>query len=159
MSHKVTGIVIAVALVIVALIIMGLSSIHIKVKDSDSTTKSKEVVTTVTTAPTMPSTTVVTTTGTTTSNSLSVVSDESSFNYDAVDMNITGSVASKVCYKQGNQLVYLINISTGLSSDGSIKYYCAYSVYNSLQIGDRLSVTYKQVSDNVFSVISVSRAD
>lgn len=156
MSHKVTGIVIAIALVVLALVVVALSSVRVKIKDtSDSvttSTKGKEVVTTVTT---VPSTTVVTTTG----SSLSVVTDESVFDYNAVDMNITGSVSSKVCYKQGSQLVYLINISTGLSSDSSIKYYCAYSVYSSLQIGDRLSVTYKQVSDNVFSVVSVSRAD
>ena len=156
MSHKVTGIVIAIVLVALALIVMALSSVRIKVKDTSTnvttSTKGEEVVTTVTTSP---STTVVTTVG----DSLSPVNDESSFDYSAVDMNITGSVSSKVCYKQGSQLIYLVNISTGLSSDSSIKYYCAYSVYNSLQIGDRLSVTYKQVSDSVFSIISVSRAD
>ena len=157
MSHKVTGIIIAVFLIMVALLVMCLSKVRIKSKDANTTTtitNSTAVVTTTETQSTM----VVTTERTTSGDSLNIVNDESVYNYDTAEMQITGSVASKVCYQQGNQLVYLINISTGLSSDGNVKYYCAYSVYSGLQVGDKLSITYKQVSDGVFSVISVSRA-
>lgn len=156
MSHKVTGIIIAVFLIVVALLVMCLSKVRIKSKDANTTTTITNSTAVVTTG--AQSTTVVTTERTTSCDSLNIVNDESVYNYDTAEMQITGSVASKVCYQQGNQLVYLINISTGLSSDGNVKYYCAYSVYSGLQVGDKLSITYKQVSDGVFSVISVSRA-
>lgn len=89
---------------------------------------------------------------------LRLVKNEGKLDYSGNTVTTTGTVDDKKCYLQDNQIVYLLDleISAGISSL-SIKYYCPYDTYMSVDVNDLVTVNYKQVSESAFAVMSVTK--
>jgi len=91
---------------------------------------------------------------------LNKVVAEEKLNYSGTDQTTIGQVESKNCYLQGTQIVYCVSIKATMgTSEQTMKYYCTYSTYESLQVGQSLSVIYKQTTANTFAIMSVQLAD
>jgi len=85
---------------------------------------------------------------------------EEKLDYSGADQTTIGQVESKNCYLQGTQIVYCANIKATMgTSEQIMKYYCTYSTYESLQVGQALSVIYKQTTANTYGIMSVQLAN
>lgn len=85
--------------------------------------------------------------------------NEDSINYNVREMASGGVVVSKATYlDSNNQLLYRVGIQIGVGSDISeLSYYCTYNAYSLLNVDDIVTVKYKQVTDTVYAVTSVSK--
>lgn len=85
-----------------------------------------------------------------------VISNESLLDYSSPVIETQGTVSGKHCYLDGTQVVYLITITLDEINSSTVKYYCSYQVYNSVEKGTRLSVSYQKLTESSFSVYSVT---
>lgn len=165
LSYKKVGIILSILLIVIALVWFYLANQGTTPKRVNtvaskttyvSTSSTRRIVNT--SSPTK--TNVITTTKVFSDqdDSMLELGDTSKLDYSGVSYKSRGTVVGKRCFEQNNQVIYRLDIS--LESSASINkvvYYCAYSVYSSINLNDSVSVEYKQVLPSVISVVSVSR--
>lgn len=175
MSYKKTGIILGVVLVLLALAVFVISKIEITPKKEQSKQNQSSVVTTEsskeqkeeTTESKKQETTTVDTTTTTEQTevvekedglSLVKITAEDKLDYSGVQQTTTGVVKSKTCYLIGNQVTYALEIEATMGTESKIiQHFCTYTAYDSIEVGDMLSILYQQTTTNTFSVVSVSK--
>lgn len=181
MNKAITGVVVGGIFITIALVGYGCSHISIEKKEPTTT---NVTTTSVTTAPadeggsetvesvvqteevtTTVTTTAVTTTTPQTETQPPVSQDGKGLvecelpDMSADDQVTTGVVASKKCYLDGQQIIYLVSIDVSMGvTNTSVDYFCTYSTFTELKEGDALSVTYRQAGQSGFSLIGVTRA-
>ena len=170
LGYKTVGIVVAIILAVLALVILGLSNIHL-VKKTDSTPKIQQEQTNQTHQQQNQNTTVTkesnTTEKDTPSNStnqnssgisLTNVPSSTYIDYSGKVISSQGVVQSLSRYLQDGQVIYCIDLSITIGTTStSVKYYCGYNVYKQIKVGDILTVDYQQVSNTCFSVCTISK--
>lgn len=82
--------------------------------------------------------------------------DTSLLDYSQPIIETKGTVTAKQCYLDGTQVVYLLTITLDEINSSNVKYYCSYQVYNSVEEGTRLSVTYQKLTESSFSIYNVT---
>lgn len=83
---------------------------------------------------------------------------EQKLSYAGADQVTTGVVKDKFCYLSGSQIVYCLDIDITMGTSGQVvQYFCTYNTYADVSVGTKLSVTYKQTTDNTFALMSVSK--
>lgn len=86
------------------------------------------------------------------------IPDSTSLDYSSSITQSQGVVSSLSRYLQDGQVIYCINLDISIgTSTTSVHYYCGYNVYKQISVGDILNVEYQQVSDNCFSVCTISK--
>lgn len=92
------------------------------------------------------------------SNGLVSIPDSTSLDYSSNVTQAQGVVSSLSRYLQDGQVVYCVNLDISIgTSTTPVHYYCGYNVYKQISVGDILNVEYQQVSDNCFSVCTISK--
>jgi len=140
-SRKVTGIIIASVLVLIALIVFGVSQIKITPKQPVTTSQA---------APTETLEAI-----TSDEKVLVKIINESLLDYTGADIVVEGTVSAKECYLNGSQVMYLLKLRTATGTE--MDYLCSYSVYNSVGIEEVLMVTYKNLTESAYAIMSVSK--
>ena len=84
------------------------------------------------------------------------ITDSSLLDYTQPVIQTKGTVHTKQCLLDGTQVVYLLTITLDELNSSSVKYYCTYQVYNSVEEGTRLTVSYQKLTESSFSVYSVT---
>lgn len=85
--------------------------------------------------------------------SLITVPKDTTIDYSGKIYEATGMVTDKQKYLCDNQVVYLIKVDIQMGTNSmSANYFCGYNVFNSVSVGDVVTVNYQQVSDTCFSV-------
>lgn len=84
------------------------------------------------------------------------VVDASLLDYTVPVLETSGTVSDKQIYLDGNQIVYLVLITLDELNSSTVKYYCSYDVYKSVDVNTRLNVSYQKLTESAFSVCSVS---
>lgn len=146
LSAKTVGIIIAVALAVLALVLMGLSNLSFS-KKSDVVEQSTE-------APNSPTEGVNTQRD---SVSLQEVPSDTQIDYSGDITDVNGTIISKKEYLLDGQVLYCLEISVGIQNEQSIHYFCGYNVYDSVSVGDSVLVSYQQVSDTCYSINTISK--
>lgn len=83
---------------------------------------------------------------------------DTSVNYNTEILNSQGQVQNKTKFLYENQLIHCIEISMQLNGINTIvRYYCGYSAFSSVNIGDTISVQYQKVSDGCYSVVTITK--
>jgi hypothetical protein len=160
LSTKKIAFILAGGLILIALLFMFIDKIHITKKDTTATQTTTTTQTATSTEASSNTTQSQSTTTNVASGSVTLVeipsSTSMSYSSDVLDAN--GVVSAKTKYVQGHQILYCItiNVTFGSSSE-SINYYCNYSSYNAVSVGDVVVVTYQQVEDNYISVSAISK--
>lgn len=92
------------------------------------------------------------------SNGLVSIPDSTSLDYSSNTTQAQGVVSSLSRYLQDGQVIYCVNLDISIgTSTTQVHYYCGYNVYKQISVGDILNVEYQQVSDNCFSVCTISK--
>lgn len=92
------------------------------------------------------------------SNGLVNIPDSTSLDYSSNTTQAQGVVSSLSRYLQDGQVIYCVNLDISIgTSTTPVHYYCGYNVYKQISVGDILNVEYQQVSDNCFSVCTISK--
>lgn len=181
MNYKKTACVVLGVCVVLALVIFGLSKIHITKKDTGANVETTEAPVDVkvddskqkgvaTEAPTEEPTTVTESpaevteepttepTQSTESNGWQEV-NEDSLKYAKDVQSVSGTVTDKKIYNTGDsQFVYDVEITSTLGNTEQLfHYYCTYNTFNELKEKDLVLVEYRQVGENNFVVCSLSK--
>ena len=91
-------------------------------------------------------------------NGLVSIPDSTSLDYSSNVTQAQGVVSSLSRYLQDGQVIYCVNLDISIgTSTTPVHYYCGYNVYKQISVGDILNVEYQQVSDNCFSVCTISK--
>lgn len=167
-GYKTVGIVVALALVVLAFVVLGISNIKL-VKKTSSTGSQSQVQQTIA----EPQATQVTKTEATeseTTNSqvyqsnnsstsdLISIPDSTYMDYSSKVVLSQGVVQDLSKFLQNGQVIYCINIDISIGTTStSVKYYCGYNVFNQVKVGDILTVEYQQVSKSCFSVCTITK--
>lgn len=85
------------------------------------------------------------------------IPDGTDIDYSADIQETSGSISGKKRFLLGEQVIYLLEISIGMENSVSVNYYCGYNVYDSVSIGDTVTVSYQKVSDTCYSVNTISK--
>lgn len=86
------------------------------------------------------------------------IPDSTSLDYSSNTTQAQGVVSSLSRYLQDGQVIYCVNLDISIgTSTTPVHYYCGYNVYKQISVGDILNVEYQQVSDNCFSVCTISK--
>ena len=166
MSYKKTGIILGIVLVLVAVLVFMISKIEVtpkkeQPKQSQSSVSTSEIKNEgVTTTESLGTTTEETQQSVESESGLSFVkiTAEDRLDYSGVEQTTTGVVKSKTCYLIGNQVTYALEIEATMGTETKIiHHFCTYTAYDSIAVGDMLSILYQQTTTNTFSVVSVSK--
>ena len=84
------------------------------------------------------------------------IADTSLLDYTQPVIQTQGTISSKECLLDGTQVVYLLTITLDELNSSSVKYYCSYQVYSSVEKGTRVLVAYQKLTESSFSVYSVT---
>lgn len=84
------------------------------------------------------------------------IKDESLLDYSVPVLKSKGTVSEKVCLLDNTQVVYLLRITLNELNSSTVKFYCSYEVFNSVDIGTHVNVSYQKLTESSFSVYSVS---
>ena len=88
----------------------------------------------------------------------SVLADNVNIDYSGSLQQASGVVQSLSRIVQDGQLLYCISISIPYNNGAiTVRNYCTYSAYNSVQIGDMVNVQYQVVNGNIISVNEVTK--
>lgn len=147
LSFKTVGVLIAVALVVIAIVLLGVRRFSINKKTNVDTNTSTNV-------NEQPVADISQPIGGTT---LKEVPSDTVINYNGNVLENEGSIHNKVKYLLDGQVIYCLEISIGMQNTQSIHYFCGYNVYDSVSIGDVVTVSYQQVSDTCYSVNTISK--
>ena len=82
--------------------------------------------------------------------------DSSLLDYSQPVIQTKGTVSDKQCYLDDTQIVYLLTITLDELNSSSVKYYCTYQVYSTVEEGTRLNVAYQKLTESSFSVFNVT---
>ena len=86
------------------------------------------------------------------------IPDSTSLDYSSNVTQAQGVVSSLSRYLQDGHVIYCVNLDISIgTSTTPVHYYCGYNVYKQISVGDILNVEYQQVSDNCFSVCTISK--
>ena len=86
------------------------------------------------------------------------IPDSTSLDYSSNVTQAQGVVSSLSRYLQDGQVIYCVNLDISIgTSTTPVHYYCGYNVYKQISVGEILNVEYQQVSDNCFSVCTISK--
>lgn len=154
---KTIGIIIAGLFLLVALILLILSNVKVKPKQNNNSTVGN------TTQATSQIETENSTTAPSNSNSNNVVSmieipTSTKLNYNGEVFESNAQVVKKIKYLEGHQVIYCIvlKIVAGSSSE-EVKYYCNYSSFGAVSVGDLVFVKYQQPQDGYISINEISK--
>ena len=148
-SPKVVGCILCGVILVVALLLSAINSIKIKPKN----TQQQQVAQTQQSAPQS----VAQPSG---KNDVALiyVPDTTVMNYSGDIYEVNGTVANKLKFVQGKQVIYCIQISLAFgSSSETVNFYCNYATYNAVSSGELVLVKYQQVSDGYISVNEVTK--
>lgn len=154
---KTIGIIIAGLFLLVALILLILSNVKVKPKQKNNSTVSNTIQTTSqietennTIAPSKANS----------DNVLSIIEIPAStkLNYNGEIFESNAQVIKKIKYLDGHQVIYCIvlKIVAGSTSD-EVKYYCNYSSFGAVNVGDLVFVKYQQPQDGYVSINEISK--
>lgn len=154
---KTIGIIIAGLFLLVALILLILSNVKVKPKQKNNPTVNNTVQTTSqieteddTIAPSKASS----------DNVLSMIEIPAStkLDYNGEVFESNAQVVKKIKYLEGHQVIYCIvlKIVAGSTSD-EVKYYCNYSSFGAVSVGDLVFVKYQQPQDGYVSINEISK--
>lgn len=148
MSGKKIGIILFVACVLLALGITACSHIKIQKKDKVNTSQSEQV------------SQIDESVADTEVSATSVSGDNSENTESSSEQDTVGVVNDKYCYLEGSQVLYCIQINVIIGDVAQpVSYYCTYSTYESVNVGDKLTLSYKNTTQNTFALISVAKAE
>ena len=171
MSGKKIGIILFVACILLALGITACSHVKIQKKDKVNTSQSEQVAQIdESVADTEVSATSVSgdSSGNTESSEgqgteqliLDKIIAENKLDYTGDLLDTVGIVNDKYCYLEGSQVLYCVEINAIIGDVAQpVSYYCTYLTYESVSIGDKLTLSYKNTTQNTFALISVAKAD
>lgn len=160
-GYKTIGMIIACALLVVAVVLVIVSKVNITRKDTGSGN-----------APTSQSSQVSHDTKSNTSGtdskeqqttggsslSLKIVPDSTSVDTSGEVMESEGTVTGLKRYLQDGQVIYCVDISMGVGMGTTVvHYYCGYNIFSELEVGNTLTVSYQKVSEECFSVNTISK--
>lgn len=163
-NTKTVALILAGALVVIALLFMGIDKIHIK-----KNTSNKQPQQQVQQQPQQVSSSAQTQRQEQSKQNSNIANDagkivlveipnSTTMNYATDVLTANGTVVSKTKYVQGNQILYCVSIIISFAdSSSTVNYYCNYASYNQVSKGDLVVVTYQQVEDNYISVNSISK--
>lgn len=167
-STKTIAIIVAVAILGIALLLMGIDKIHLSKKPANTNTN-----TTTSTvqqqqqddASTQQSSNTQSkalddsqNTGALNSATLVEIPDSTSMTYSNDTLKANGKVTDKKKYVQGKQIVYCVEITIAVgSSSETVNYYCTSATFNQVGMGDILIVNYVQVDDSYISITNVEK--
>lgn len=171
MSGKKIGIILFVACVLLALGITACSHIKIQKKDKVNTSQSEQV----SQIDESVADTEVSATSVSGDNSentessseqgteqlvLDKIVAENKLDYTGDLQDTIGVVSDKYCYLEGSQVLYCIQIDAIIGDVAQpVSYYCTYSTYESVSVGDKLTLSYKNTTQNTFALISVAKEE
>lgn len=149
-GYKTVGVVVALALVIIAFILLSLSSISLVKKEDNNNNRTTRVET-----QTQSNTKVQNNTSVT---SLTNIPPSTYMDYSNPIVSSQGVVSKLSKYLQDGQVIYCIDLSISLGvSSTTVHYYCGYNTFSQVSVGDVLTVDYQQVSETCFSVCTISK--
>ena len=91
-------------------------------------------------------------------NGMVTIPGSTSLDYSSNVTQAQGVVSSLTRYLQDGQVIYCVNLDISVGATTTpVHYYCGYNVYSQVSVGDILNVEYQQVSDNCFSVCTISK--
>lgn len=163
-STKTIAIIVAVAILGIALLLMGIDKIHFSKKPANTNTN-----TTTSTVQQQQQDDASTQQSNNTSedsqsnnalNSVTLVEipDSASMTYSNDTLKANGKVTDKKKYVQGKQIVYCVEITIAVgSSSETVNYYCTSATFNQIGKGDILIVNYVQVDDSYISITNVEK--
>lgn len=94
----------------------------------------------------------------TSGHSLIQIPNNIALDYSGKIYSTNASVRNKVKYKDGNQVVYCIELNANFGSTTEVwNYYCSYNAYCSVKIGDVVFVDYQTPQEGYVSIMSVSK--
>ena len=141
-NYKQASLIIAGICVFLALIVFGMSKIHIVRNTTQQQNVSKEASNVESNA--------------TGSKTLKYVPNTTAINYDSNVITSSGKIAKKDRYLLGQQLIYDLVIDIPAGTDTiSLHYYCSRDTYESLYENTAVTVDYQVASDNYYSIKSV----
>ena len=177
LGTKVVALILAGVLLVIAIILMVVKNTSITKKGNDNqvpeqvaevtqspnSVQSNQVTTTsepeytitpeITEVPQLPESTPEVVVGT----EFKEIPDGTDIDYSVDIQETSGSISGKKRFLLGEQVIYLLEISIGMENSVSVNYYCGYNVYDSVSIGDTVTVSYQKVSDTCYSVNTISK--
>lgn len=172
-STKTIAIIVAVAILGIALLLMGIDKIHFSKKPADTNTNTttstvqqqqQDDASTQQSSNTQSSNTQSEAlddsqnTGALNSATLVEIPDSTSMTYSNDTLKANGKVTDKKKYVQGKQIVYCVEITIAVgSSSETVNYYCTSATFNQVGMGDILIVNYVQVDDSYISITNVEK--
>lgn len=143
LGYKMVAVIVAGVFVILALILLGLGNMNITKKKQTQTNQQTQTSQQTQNTQQVDKDSV----------SLVEIPNNYSLDYNGQVYEANGTVVDKVKYLIGNQVVYdvVINISVGSSSE-RVNFYCNYSSFSAVNIGDLVTVKYQQVQEGYISV-------
>lgn len=141
-NYKQVSLIVAGGCIVLALLLFGISKLHITVNTGQQKNVNKEVASVESNA--------------TGSKNLQYVPNTTAINYDSNVVETMGKITKKEKYLLGNQLIYdaVIEVPAG-TEKLSLHYYCSKDVFDSLYESTSVTVYYQVASDNYFSIKSV----
>ena len=88
---------------------------------------------------------------------LKKVTNESALNTSVEIKEAQGRIVDKEIYLYGNQLVYSVSIQMYYNGNSvSLKYFCSYTGYSNVGVGDTVTVSFKQITESSYSIVSLN---
>ena len=84
------------------------------------------------------------------------IKDESLLDYSVPVLQSKGTISDKVLLLDGTQVVYLLQITLDELNSSTVKFYCSYEVFSSVNINTRVNVSYQKLTESSFSVYNVT---
>lgn len=168
-STKTIAIIVAVAILGIALLLMGIDKIHFSKKPADTNTNTttstvqqqqQDDASTQQSNNTQSDNTSEDSQSNNALNSATLVEipDSASMTYSNDTLKTNGKVTDKKKYVQGKQIVYCVEITIAVgSSSETVNYYCTSATFNQVGMGDILIVNYVQVDDSYISITNVEK--
>lgn len=168
-STKTIAIIVAVAILGIALLLMGIDKIHLSKKPADTNTNTttstvqqqqQDDASTQQNNNTQSDNTSEDSQSNNALNSATLVEipDSASMTYSNDTLKANGKVTDKKKYVQGKQIVYCVEITIAVgSSSETVNYYCTSATFNQIGKGDILIVNYVQVDDSYISITNVEK--
>lgn len=168
-STKTIAIIVAVAILGIALLLMGIDKIHLSKKPADTNTNTttstvqqqqQDNASTQQSNNTQSDNTSEDSQSNNALNSATLVEipDSASMTYSNDTLKANGKVTDKKKYVQGKQIVYCVEITIAVgSSSETVNYYCTSATFNQVGMGDILIVNYVQVADSYISITNVEK--
>lgn len=92
------------------------------------------------------------------SKSLIYIPEDTVTNYSGDMYEAIGKVTNKAKYLDGKQIVYLVQVQLVFgSTTETIDFWCNYSTYLNVKVGESVSVSYQSVSDNYISISTITK--